>query len=252
MWRPEQSGPTAIGAGVAALATRYGLPGGAAGQLEAFAELLSSDPTAPTGVRDPQAVLNDHLADSLVALELQCVRIAKSAVDIGTGAGLPGIPLAIAKPDCSFVLMESVTRKCSFLARVAEASSVANVKVACARAEEPYPGFGGSDLALVRAVGRLDVVLEYGAPLLRLGGWLVAWRGRRDPMAEVEAEIAADILGLQPEDVRPAKPYEGSRHRYLHLFSKVRETPSRFPRPPGRASKRPLGVRRDGGRRLAR
>src|SRR5579884_59881 len=96
--------------GVAELAARYDLPDGAAGQLQTLARLLA-DPRAPSALRDPRRILEDHLADSLVALELGCVQQATAAVDIGSGAGLPGLPLAIALPSCSFVLLESSVRK---------------------------------------------------------------------------------------------------------------------------------------------
>lgn len=250
---PTRSVPESpLGAGIARLADRYGLTAAAAHQLSALARLLSDDPVAPTAVRDPQGVLDDHLADSLVALELECVRIARAAVDIGSGAGLPGLPLAIALPESSFVLLEGAARKCAFLTRAIDACSLANVEVVHGRAEEWEAGQARFDLALVRAVGRLDVVLEYAAPLLTVSGWLVAWRGHREPEAEVEAERAASILGLQPESVRQVAPYPGVRARHLHLFSKVRQTPDRFPRRPGMAAKRPLGRAASGGRRLAR
>jgi len=237
--------------GVAELAARYDLPDGAAGQLQTLARLLA-DPRAPSALRDPRRILEDHLADSLVALELGCVQQATAAVDIGSGAGLPGLPLAIALPSCSFVLLESSLRKCSFLRQAVEVCSAANVKVVHHRAEEWEDGLGRLDLALVRAVGRLDVVLEYAAPLLRVGGSVVVWRGQRDPEAEVQAEIAADLLGFQVDLPEPVAPYAGVRHRHLHLFSKVRDTPPEFPRRPGQAAKRPLGGARESHRRCAR
>ncbi|HZU60008.1 MAG TPA: 16S rRNA (guanine(527)-N(7))-methyltransferase RsmG [Solirubrobacteraceae bacterium] len=249
---PEPFRALAAREGLAELGARYGLGADAVERLEVFARLLSGDPLAPTSVRDPARVLEDHLADSLIALELECVRSATSAVDIGSGAGLPGLPLAITLPRCSFILLESSSRKCSFLHRAIDACSVDNAEVVQARAEEWEAGLGWCDVALVRAVGRLDVVLEYAAPLMRVGGWLVAWRGQRDPEAEVEAEIAAVELGLQPEQGRRVLPYEGARQRHLHLFSKVRDTPSRFPRRPGMATKRPLGISGARGRRSTR
>jgi 16S rRNA (guanine527-N7)-methyltransferase len=237
---------------VAGLAGRYDLAGDAVRRLEVFAELLATDPAAPTAVREPRRVLEDHLADALVGLELECVRSATSAVDVGSGAGLPGVPLAIARPSCSFALLESSARKCAFLARAIDEASLANARVVHARAEEWEAGLGQFDLAVARAVARPDVVLEYAAPLLALGGWLVVWRGRRDTQAEVEGERAASILGFSAEGIRRVKPYVQAESRYLHLFSKVRETPSTFPRRAGMAAKRPLGRSGAGGRRLTR
>jgi 16S rRNA (guanine527-N7)-methyltransferase len=85
------------------------------------------------------------------------------------------------------------------------------------------------------------VVAEYAAPLLRVGGTLVAWRGRRDAEAEAAGARAAEALGLSEPEIVPVQPYEGTHHRHLYLASKVRETPQGFPRRPGMALKRPLG-----------
>jgi len=86
------------------------------------------------------------------------------------------------------------------------------------------------------------VVVEYTAPLLVLGGTLVAWRGRRDPSAEAVAARAAAEIGLEPAEVVQVQPYSAAENRYLHLMSKVTETPRGFPRRPGMALKRPLGA----------
>jgi 16S rRNA (guanine527-N7)-methyltransferase len=201
--------------------------------------MVAKDPRAPTTIHDPNRVLDDHLADSLVALELDAVAAAPAVVDLGSGAGFPGLPLAIARPQTRFVLVESVARKCEFIERAADSSGLSNIEVVCARAEASEQG--KFNLATARAVAPLDVVLEYAAPLLQLGGFLVAWRGRRVPGDEAAAARAAEILGLQAEGVLRVWPYPQARERHLHLFSKVRETPDRFPRRPGIALKRPLG-----------
>src|SRR5205807_8998514 len=138
-------------------------------------------------------------------------------------------------------LIESVGRKCAFIQRAADACSLANVDVVHARAEVWSLGLRRFDLAVARALAALDVVLEYAAPLLTVGGRLVVWRGRRDGEAEAAADRAAIALGMRAEEVRRARPYPEAHDRHLHLFLKVRETPDRFPRRVGTASKRPLG-----------
>jgi 16S rRNA (guanine527-N7)-methyltransferase len=202
--------------------------------------LLVGDPLAPTGIRDPLRVINDHLADSLVALELAGVRAARRAVDLGSGAGLPGLPLAIAMPSIRFVLLEGSARKSVFLRRAVELCQTRNVEVVNARAESWPEGREGHDLALARALARLEVVAEYAAPLLRVGGTLVAWRGRRDPAAEGAADRVAPLLGMGEPEIRRAHPYPAAANRHLYLMSKVVETPPGFPRRPGMALKRPL------------
>lgn len=221
------------------LAQAYGLPEGAMGRLACLTDLLASDPAAPTAIRDPERVIDDHIADALVALSLDAVRAARSIADLGSGAGVPGLVLAVALPSCQVVLVESVSRKCAYLSQAAAECGLANVRVVCARAEEVSER--GFDLVTARALAALSVVAEYAAPLLKIGGTLVAWRGQRDAEAELEAERAAAELGLEVGEIVHVHPYEQAEHRNLHLMSKVRDTPLRFPRRPGVAAKRPLG-----------
>jgi 16S rRNA (guanine527-N7)-methyltransferase len=234
--RTEGIGPGSVGA----LAARYGLPGPAAEQLLSLARLLVEDPRAPTAIRDPRRAIDDHLADSLVALELTEVQDARRVVDLGSGAGLPGLALAIAQPDATFTLVEASARKCSFIERAAESVALENVRVVHARAESWPDGLSRFDIATARALGSLELVVEYAAPLLAVGGMLVAWRGRREPGAEAAAAAAALVVGMRPGRVVAVAPYDGALHRHLHLMSKVMETPEGFPRRPGVALKRPL------------
>lgn len=235
---------TDIRSGVAALARRYGLAAIAERQLATLAGLIASSPLAPTTVRDPGAILNDHLADSLVALELPAVREASTIADLGSGAGFPGLPLAIARPQADVVLLESSARKCAFIEVAIRQVETRNARPVHARAEAWPEGLEAFDLVTARAVGPLPIVAEYAAPLLRVGGSLLAWRGQQDAAEEEMAVLAADDLGLAPLEAKRVSPYDGARHRYLHLMLKVRETPERFPRRPGIARKRPLGGRR--------
>lgn len=226
---------------LAPLAERFALGESAPAALASLATLLAEDPLAPTTVRDPAQVRDDHLADSLVALELPQVRAARRIVDIGAGAGLPGLPLALALPAATVTLVEGNGRKCAFIARAAATMGLTNVSVAHARAEELHGELGRADIVSARALAPLAVVAEYAAPLLRMDGFLVAWRGKREPQVEAEGARAAEILGLCVHDPVQVYPYPGAEHRYLHLMSKVSPTPERFPRRPGMARKRPLG-----------
>ena len=223
------------------LAARYGLSADQAQQLRRLGAILAEDEHAPTTVHDPARVRDDHLADALVALELPVVRGAGTIADLGAGAGVPGLPLAIALPDARIVLVEGNGRKCEFMQSTATELGLDNVEVVHGRAETWREGIVRMDVVTARALAPLDVVAEYAAPLLRLGGAVVAWRGQRDPTAEHEAERAAAILGLTIEVPLRVEPYLGALNRHLHVMVKTEPTPTRFPRRDGVARKRPLG-----------
>lgn len=227
---------------IAALAERYDLPASAVPRLSALLDALWADEHAPTTVRAPGEAVRVHLADALVALELPVVRDASAIADLGAGAGFPGLPLAISLPDATITLIESNARKCAFIEAAATAANVENACVVADRAESWGEGIGACDVVTARALAPLGVIAEYAAPLLRPGGVLVAWKGRRDVEEERAAAGAAAQLGLVPEEVRSVVPYAGAEHRHLHVLRKVAPTPERFPRRPGMARKRPLGA----------
>jgi 16S rRNA (guanine527-N7)-methyltransferase len=211
------------------------------GQVTAVLAALASDEHAPTTVRDRDRAADVHVADSLVALEIEAVRSANRIADLGSGAGFPGVALAIARPDALVALIESHRRRCEFLERVCISAAIANVRVVCSRAEEWREGMRSNDLVTARALAPQPVVLEYAAPTLRIGGSLVDWRGSRQPEEEAVAERAAVELGLRLLEIRAVKPFAGATNLHLHVFVKEEETPTRFPRRAGMARKRPLG-----------
>jgi 16S rRNA (guanine527-N7)-methyltransferase len=226
---------------LAGLAERFGLTHVQSEQLARFGSSLVNDERAPTTVHEPLAVRDDHLADALVALDLRAIRAAASLVDLGAGAGVPGIPLAIALPATRVVLLEGNGRKCEYMRAVVAKLGLSNVEVIHARAETWKPELGGLDVVTARALAPLDVVAEYAAPLLRSGGALVAWRGQRDPDDEAAGARAAAILGLSVQEPQRVEPYPRALNRHLHVMLKTGSTPERFPRRDGVARKRPLG-----------
>lgn len=225
---------------IADLVDLHGLPAGSAERLKQLLDVVATDPAAPTTVVDPAVAVDVHLADSLVALELAPVRAAARIADIGAGAGFPGLPLAIALPGARVHLVESVGRKVAFLARAVQALGLTNVETESDRAESWHAGLGRCDLVTARAVAPLGVLVEYAAPLLGDQGALVAWKGRRDAGEEADAAAASAATGLMALEVRPVQPWPDAEHRHLHLYLKVASTPSRYPRRPGMARKRPI------------
>src|SRR5215210_2889232 len=207
--------------------------------LRSLVDLLERDATAPSSVRDAERAWRVHVADSLSGLEVDRLRNAASIVDIGAGAGFPGLVLAVALPSARIDLVESVERKCGFMRRAIDETEIANARVVCRRAEawaqEPPPRGGREayQAATARAVGRLATLAELAAPLLVKGGELVAWKGRRDPDEERELERARAKLGMEPVRVSWVGPYAGSRHRHLHVLRKHAATPDWLPRRPG-------------------
>lgn len=218
-------------------------------RLAAWLDLLASERASVTSVRDPGTAWRVHVDDSLSGLELVATALgAESAVaDVGSGAGFPGAPLAVALPRARIDLVESVARKCAFLRRAVATARIPNLRVVCERAETwasrpaPEGGREAYEVVTARAVGRLSTLAELAVPLLRPGGVLVAWKGRRDPDEEAQLERAASRLAMRLEDVRWVGPYAGSRNRHLYLLRKTGPAPRDLPRRPGMAKKRPFG-----------
>jgi 16S rRNA (guanine527-N7)-methyltransferase len=225
---------------------RYGLSRGQRAQLQRLLMYMDKQSRPPTSARARAASIDVHIADSLVALEVDVLARSARVADIGSGAGFPGLPLAIARTGSAFSFVESQARRCVYLELAVAYVGVSNAAVVCARAESWVEGRGAHDAVLARALAQAAVVLEYAAPLLRVGGALIDWRGERSRSEEDQALRACEELGMQLVEVRHVVPYVGATGRHLHLYVKVTETPTRFPRRPGMARKRPLAAPADG------
>jgi 16S rRNA (guanine527-N7)-methyltransferase len=218
-------------------------PGATADAVEALLAALAAEPDPPTTVRDPVDALDTHVADSLSGLEVPELRAAKQIVDLGAGAGFPGLAIAAGLPTAHVDLVESTARKAEVIGRLAAAAGLhARVRALAVRAEDHArgPDAGSYDAATARALASLPVICEYAAPLLRPGGVLVAWKGARAPDEEAAGARAAAQLGFGKPHVLEVAPFVAAQYRHLHVYSKVSQTPSRYPRRPGAAAKRPL------------
>jgi 16S rRNA (guanine527-N7)-methyltransferase len=250
---------TALDAGLDELGLRGGPADGAAARrsYEAHARLLAAWGAAInlTAICEPAAVALRHVCDSLSAVPHLSMRLAGagSLLDLGSGAGYPGLPLAATLPLARVALVESVGKKARFLSVAAAAVSEAlgdagaaaqTIEVRPERAEdlaEDPEHRGAWQIVTARAVGALAEVAELGLPLLRQGGWLVAWK--RDPeVGSLGAELrdAGPILRLagggRPEVVRITAPSLPG-HR-LVIVRKERATPAAYPRPAGARRRR--------------
>lgn len=219
---------------------RFGLDPEGVAAIDRLLDLLEQDPTAPTTVRARAEALDVHVADSLSGLELPAVASAGRLADLGAGVGFPGLVLAAARPATRVTLVESVGRKCAWLERAVAAMGLSNAEVVNARAESWPAGIEACDVVTARALAPLNVLVEYAAPLLRPGGALVAWKGRRDEREEADGDAAAAALGLGPGEVSRVHPFPAARDRHLYVYLKVGPTPNGYPRRPGMAAKRPL------------
>jgi 16S rRNA (guanine527-N7)-methyltransferase len=216
----------------------------AAPALAAVLDALAAEADPHTTVSDPDEAVDIHVADSLSGLDVAEVRAASWIADIGSGAGFPGLVLAVALPRARVDMIESASRKCAVIDRLTHAAGLDNeiVRALPMRAEEraAWGGRESYDVATARAVGPLPVLVEYAAPLLAPGGVFVAWKGALDADELERGARAADEVGLEPDAVVEVKPWPEARDRNLVVYRKVSETPDRFPRRSGMASKRPL------------
>lgn len=191
-------------------------------RLERWLDRLLATPGL-TAIRDREEARRALLDDSLRSAEL-VRRFDGPVVDVGSGGGAPGIPLAAALPDREFVLLDAQRRKCVFLEQVAR--DFANVRVVWGRAEEqPVDAFG---VAVAKALAPPQVAAEWCLPLVRPGGAAILWVG---PSADVDAvaNVAERLAAGRPEN-----------HDGLLVLPKLGPTPAGFPRRPGVARKRPL------------
>lgn len=225
---------------LAALGAEHDLPGGATARLRALLEAVAAAPASLTSVRAPARAVDVHVADSLSALTLSEVRAATRIADLGSGGGFPGLPLAFALPDADVALVESVTRKSEFLRGVVAELEVANARVVPDRVEEWAAARGTQDVVCARALAPLSTLVEYAAPLLRVGGVLVAWKGRVDGVEEADGASAATAVGMTLRRVASTEPFAAAGERRLYVYESLSSVPKQYPRRPGMARKRPL------------
>ena len=226
--------------------------------LETILDLLAAERASVSSVVDERA-WKVHVEDSLTGLDVPELRGASRIADIGSGAGFPGLVLAVALPGARVDLIDSVGKKTAFIARAGAAAGIANAAAITTRAEDlarseervrgesasgenPSPGRRESyDVVTARAVGRLSTLAELASPLLKEGGVLVAWKGRRDEDEEQQMSRAAESLAMTPEQILDVGHRAGSEHRHLHVLRKTGATPPDLPRKSGMAKKRPRG-----------
>lgn len=225
-------------------------------QLNAFQsysdELIAwNQRTNLTRIIEPEEIAVKHFLDSLSVYQALSNLLASedahsltvSIVDVGSGAGFPGLPLKIVLPDIQLTLLESTAKKTAFLQHIVETLHLTGVTVLTTRAEEA--GHQAThreqyDVAVARAVAALSILAEYTLPLVRVGGTVIAQKGSH-PSEEVEAATnALATLGGEVSQVLPVKIPGLEEVRHLIVIQKIGPAPPQYPRRPGMPAKRPL------------
>ena len=196
-----------------------------------------------TAIRDVESIRTKHFLDSFSCELAWKGSPPNHLIDVGTGAGFPGIPLKIIHPNLKLTLVESVRKKAMFCQHIVDVLGLKNVDVIHARAEdlgqdakhrEKY------DWAVARAVANLNVLSEYLLPLVEIGGSTLAQKGAGAPAEAQSAENAMRLLGGKLKQLVPVNLPDVADDRYLVVVEKVAATPPKYPRKPGIAAKTPL------------
>ena len=190
-----------------------------------------------TAITEPDQVAKLHLLDSLSLLAVKDLR-GRKLVDVGCGAGFPGVPLKIAYPELQLTLLDSLGKRMHWLETVLPTLGV-EANCVTARAEEAVASCRETyDVATSRAVARLNILLELTAPFVKVGGYLLAMKGTAAAEELAEAPKAIKTLGLKLEEVREF-PADGTAHTVI-VLKKVAPTPARFPRRYAKIKQNPL------------
>ena len=228
------------------LAAVFGLDEAATAALERYVDAILAWPGNVTALRGREEIVATLLGDSLALMQVSALStVAGPWLDLGAGAGVPGIPLAVACPAAELTLLDAAARKCAFLREALVAAGLAGRgRVVCERSEEHAaagrPGREAYGVVLARAVAPLPALVELAAPLLDMGGVLLASKTAAAMDEEGPgAERAAVHCGLAAQSVQalPRSPLHGA---VCAVYEKTGPTPARLPRRPGMAVKRPL------------
>ncbi len=192
-----------------------------------------------TAIKTKEEMIEKHLYDSLLAAKTYDFK-NKKIIDIGSGAGLPGIPLSIYFKDAYFVLLEPTQKRANFLKKVVEELELKNVTVISKRAEELGEYIEYFDIATARAVANTSVLLELGTWLIKPLGVFIALKGSKANEEIQEAKKAISILNLEIVDVFEERLISNGDERFNIVFKKVKQTPKKYPRRYSEIKNKPL------------
>lgn len=196
-----------------------------------------------TSIVEPEEVALKHFVDSATVLRAVAPAEGERLVDVGSGAGFPGVPLAIFRPDLRVTLIEASQKKAAFLGRLRDQLGLGNVEVLAVRAEEAGRQAAHREqhgVAVARAVAPLAVLWEYLLPLVRVGGLAVAQKGPGVAEELVAAGRAVGLLGGGEQMIHGFTLPRAAGERQIVVVRKVNPTPEQYPRRPGVPAKKPL------------
>jgi len=196
-----------------------------------------------TAIRDVESIRTKHFLDSYSCVLAWKATPPARLIDVGTGAGFPGLPLKIIYPAMHVTLVESVGKKAMFCQHIISKLGLVDVEIIRGRAEEAGQNSAQRetyDFAVARAVANLNILSEYLLPLVKIGGTMLAQKGESGPAEAQSAEKAMKILGGKLRQLIPVHLPGVADDRYLVLVDKVAATPPKYPRNAGLAAKQPL------------
>jgi len=196
-----------------------------------------------TAIDDPSSVATHHFLDSLTCLTVVQPKLGDWVVDVGTGAGFPGVPLKILRPDLRLTLLDSLQKRIAFLEHLVSALRLADVTLCHARAEDAGRSSAHReryDLVLSRAVAQLRVLAELCLPLAKVGGTFLAMKGPKGYEEIAEAGNALRALGGEIAQVKELQLPIAGEQRLLIVVRKVEPTPHKYPRKAGQPTRSPL------------
>lgn len=213
--------------------------------FDKFYELLKAgnEKNDLTNIIEEDEVYLKHFLDSLCLFKIKEFYGAKKLVDLGTGAGFPGIPLKLANPDLDITLLDSLNKRLIFLDSVIDQMDLKGIHTLHMRGEEAgkNPKLRESfDLGTSRAVSRLNMLVELALPLIKVGGYFVAMKGKNVDEEVAEATKAIETLGGQIEGLIKFDLSQGDNQRSLVVIKKVMASPKKYPRNFGQIKKKPL------------
>lgn len=196
-----------------------------------------------TGIEDEKEVFIKHFLDSISAVTKGYIKNDMSLIDVGTGAGFPGMPLKICLPELKVTLLDSLNKRINFLKEVANKLEINDIEFIHGRAED----FGKNenyrecfDIATARAVAGLPALMEFCVPFIKVGGYFVCLKGPNANLELEESKKAMEVLGIEYIEKIDIKLPEVDLNHNILVFKKIKNTPSKYPRKAGKVTKNPI------------